>query len=208
MSGTLVAACEDLYRNGELIQTSGTAYAQTNGSGLVAGVVLYDEGFIVLTGSWDLTPITHDWGPDTHKATWLDFAIGANDGEDVSDQTLSASFSLNFKGTNYINTITMFADAPLGDLNYSPNPTFVKYADTSKTNISGGMGYFQDNKKELKNTISSSFYSYDAKFQRQTFISKIGIYDENRNLIAVAHLAKPIKKLEDRDYTFKLKLDL
>ena len=105
----------------------------------------------------------------------------------------------------------MFADAPLGDLNYSPNPTFVKYSDNEEGAgwaVSGSSGYFQDNKKDLKNTISSSFYDYDAKFKRQTFISKIGIYDENKNLIAVANLAKPIKKLEDRDYTFKLKLDL
>jgi len=209
MSGTLVAACEDLYRNGELIQTSGTAYAQSNGSGLAAGVVLYNEGFIILTGSWDLTPADHDWGPGgARQGNWLDFAIGANDGEDVSDQTLSASFSLNFKGTNYINTITMFADAPLGELNYSPNPTFVQYSDNELPTGTGSSGYFQNNKKELKNTISSSFYDYDAKFRRQTFISKIGIYDENKNLIAVAHLAKPIKKLEDIDYTFKLKLDI
>ena len=212
MSGTLVAACEDLNRNGELIQTSGSTYAQSNGQGDVVGIVLYNEGFIILTGSWDLTEANHDWGPGSaRKGTWLDFAIGANDGEDVADQTLSASFSLNFKGTNYINTVTMFADAPLGDLNYSPNPTFVKYSDNEEGAgwaASGSSGYFQDNKKDLKNTISSSFYDYDAKFKRQTFISKIGIYDENKNLIAVANLAKPIKKLEDRDYTFKLKLDI
>jgi len=210
VSGTLVAACEDVNRNGELIQTSGTVYAQTNGTGSVAGMVLYNEGFIVLTGSWDLTEASHDWGPGgARKGNWLDFALGANDGQDVSDQTPSASFSLEFDGTDYINTITMMADAPMGDLNFSPNPTFSSYQQTASImQISSSAGYFQNNEIPLKNTISSSFYDRDVNLKRQTFISKIGIYDENKNLIAVANLSKPIKKLEDRDFTFKLKLDI
>jgi hypothetical protein len=39
-------------------------------------------------------------------------------------------------------------------------------------------------------------------------VSKIGIYDEDMNLIAVAKLATPVKKTEERDLTFKLKLDI
>ena len=34
------------------------------------------------------------------------------------------------------------------------------------------------------------------------------IYDKNKNLIAVANLATPIKKTALRDFTFKLKLDI
>ena len=208
ISGTLVARCEDLYRNGELIQTSGTTYAQTNGSGLVAGVVLYNEGFILLTGSWDLTEGTFDFGTGSAKrGNWRDFAVGANDGSPAVSP--SASFALNFQGTNYINTVTMNADAPLGDLNFSTNPTFITHVPSGeKSNVTGSLGYFQDNHLQIKNTISSSFYKYDADFKRQTFISKIGIYDKNKNLIAIANLSKPIKKTEDKDYTFRLKLDI
>jgi len=207
ISGTLVAACEDIYRNGELIQTSGTAFAQANGTGSIAGLALYNEGFIILTGSWDLTEDSYQFGSaGATQGTWLDFAVGANDG--ATPITPSASFSLEFEGTNYINVISMLADAPLGDLNFSPNPTFAEYQETSSTPFSSSFGYFENNKVQLKNCISSSFYDYNAKFKRQTFISKIGIYDENKNLIAVANLSKPIKKLEDIDYTFKLKLDI
>ena len=207
ISGTLVAACEDINRNGELIQTSGSAYAQTNGSGSVAGMVLYNEGFVILTGSWGLTKEAFQFGDaSATEGTWLDFAIGANDSE--TPITPSASFSMNFKGTNYINVITMFADAPIGDLNYSANPTFVQYQDSQPSASTSNIGYFQNEKKTLKNTISSSFYDFDENFKRQTFISKIGIYDENKNLIAIANLSKPIKKTEDRDFTFKLKLDI
>ena len=207
ISGTLVAACEDKNSNGELIQTSGSAYAQANGSGSVAGVVLYNEGFIILTGSWGLTEATFKFGDaSATEGTWLDFGIGANDQE--TPITNSASFSMDFKGTDYINVVTMFADAPLGEVNFSPNPTFASYKENAFSGSSGASGYYENNNLAIKNTISSSYYDYDEKFKRQTFISKIGIYDENKNLIAVANLSKPIKKADDRDFTFKLKLDI
>ncbi len=205
ISGTLVARCEDLYRNGELIQTSGTTAAQANGEGLVAGVVLYNEGFVLLTGSWNLTEETFDFGPGSgHIGTWRDFAAGANDGLNV---TPSASFALSFKGTNYINTISMLCDAPLGEVNFSSNPTYIDFSSPTSS-FTGSAGYIQNSDTLVKNTISSSFYNYDERFRSQTFISKIGIYDESRNLIAIASLSKPIKKAEDRDYTFRLKLDI
>ena len=41
----------------------------------------------------------------------------------------------------------------------------------------------------------------------QTIEAK-GVVDEKRNLIGVAKLAKPLKKTEDREFTFKIKLDI
>ena len=38
-------------------------------------------------------------------------------------------------------------------------------------------------------------------------ISQIGLFDEERNLVGIAKLATPVKKTEDREFTFKLKLD-
>ena len=52
------------------------------------------------------------------------------------------------------------------------------------------------------------YNNYTASFQRETYISEIGIYDEKQNLIAIAKLAKPVKKTEDTDYAFKLKVDI
>ena len=52
------------------------------------------------------------------------------------------------------------------------------------------------------------YENYSGSLEKQTYISKIGIYDEDKNLIAIAKLAKPVRKTENRDFTFKLKLDL
>ena len=63
-------------------------------------------------------------------------------------------------------------------------------------------------KHEIKNIVSSSYKGHDENFKPVTYISKVGIYDADKNLIAIASLANPVRKLEDRGYTFKLKLDI
>ena len=106
----------------------------------------------------------------------------------------------------------MFAHAPQGALNYSSNPTFVD----KDSRISASLGipltssalYEEPENVLIKNTATSSYTGYEEKMKRQTFISKVGIYDENKNLIAIAKLATPIRKEEKDEYVFKLKLDL
>ena len=104
----------------------------------------------------------------------------------------------------------MFAHADKAALNYSNNTTFVKYTQPSASvrPITGSTYYVEPDEIEIKNTMTSSYSDTSASFQKQTFISKIGIYDEDKNLIAIASLATPVKKHEDRDLTFKLKYDI
>ena len=211
ISGALVAQATDKNKNGELIQVDGTTYAQINGSNSVAGVVLYNEGFVLLTGSWNLTEASYDFGAVTRQGNWCDFAAGANDGSAV-DLTPSASFRLGFEGTNEISTIELYASAPKGYLNHSSNPTYKLYDSASL--LWGTVGdaqsssYVESSDVPMKNTVSSSFCNFSASFKKQTFISTIGIFDDQRKLVAVANLATPVKKTEDRALTFKLKLDI
>ena len=80
--------------------------------------------------------------------------------------------------------------------------------DQPSGSLSGSTYYKEGDQLTIKNTISSSFSCHTASFKKQTFISKIGIFDDQRKLIAVANLATPVKKTEDRALTFKLKLDI
>jgi len=203
ISGTLAAQCVDKYKNGELIQVSG-AYSSAN-SGSVAGVVLYNEGFILLTGSWALDDHTEDYddgGVTTPK--WVHFASGL---APSTGTHASSSFGLSFEGTNYIPTVTMMAHAKKGELNYSSNPTYVEDGQIS-TGSQRGTGYHEPTDIKFKNTIKSPYNDPTGSFEKQTFISKIGIFDKDKNLIAIAKLANPVKKKQDRDFTFKLKLDI
>ena len=60
----------------------------------------------------------------------------------------------------------------------------------------------------IKNIVSSSYKGHNADFEKVTYLTKVGIYDENDNLIMIAEMARPYKKEEEKDLTFKLKYDL
>ena len=70
------------------------------------------------------------------------------------------------------------------------------------------IGFGAANNLGIKNIVSSSYPDPTGSFQKTTYISSIGIYDEDKNLIAIAKVATPVKKTEDRELTFKLKLDI
>ena len=59
----------------------------------------------------------------------------------------------------------------------------------------------------IKKTNKSDYKDAQEEFENVTYISKIGIYDRFKNLIAIASLSRPIKKTEKRDYMFKIGID-
>jgi hypothetical protein len=202
ITGTLVGELSDYRRNGELIQVGPPG---STGSGSVAGVVLYGQGLISLTGSWELNSETISY--DTaDKSKWVYWGHGTNDGNSLNTTSLSASYYMSYSGSHDTQTLTMLAKAPYSDLNYSNNPTFLSASDPHSA-ITGSVKFVEVPKK-LKNTADYSFTDIEPPADQSVYISKINLYDEDRNLIAVAKLAKPIRKTKDREYTFKLKLDI
>ena len=103
--------------------------------------------------------------------------------------------------------MTMFAHARRGQTNYSNNPTFLTYGEDQLLFTSSQI-YEENPERTIANTVSSSYTGYNADFKRQVYVSRIGIYDENKNLIGIATLSSPILKKEDEELTFKIKLDI
>jgi len=214
ITGTLVGELQDTKYNGELIQVGPPG---SNGSGSVAGVALYEEGFALLTGSWKLTDQAFDFGGsggdprvDFITGSWLYFAAGANDGisgSTVAAATTSASFDMSFKGHTETQVLTMYAHARRGEVNYSNNPTFLTHGQT-KVSVSSSNMYIESDSQTIKNTVSSSFDGFDAAFERQVYVSRVAIYDDDKRLIGVATLSNPVLKKEAQDLSFKLKLDM
>ena len=203
VTGTLIGELQDINRNGDLVQIGPQS---SLGSGSVGGVVLYKEGFIVLTGSWDLSSGEHteNYGTTTNVPSWVTFAQTISSSAPVA---LSSSWALDFSGSHKVPTMTLFAHAKKGDLNHSNNPTYVS-KDTQILLSSGSEGYTQNREATIANVVSSSFPDPTGSFLKTTYISKIGIYDKNKNLIGIAKLAKPVKKTPTRDFTFKIKMDI
>ena len=211
----MLASCQDTKKNGELIE-------QTNeliGTGTVVGFALYEEGILVLTNTGSLSNIG-----DT------EFYIQAQDGASTAVADLprwtyfgsyidvegsgaraitGSAYVAEMKGTVPRPTITMFAHAPKNELNWSNNPTFLDSGSKSNyINNTSSFYYEESAQVQVKNIVSSSFEEHSASYKQTTFIRTVGVYDEDRNLIAVAKVANPVKKTTEQDYTFKLKLDL
>ena len=234
VTGTLVAQLRDSRRNGALIQKSftRTAIAGTGSTAFdneIAGCVLYKEGFILLTGSWELarhfptniyeernvlTDTDYLGNTLTSSATWTRFGMGMPENfaptTEYSGSTTaaSASFSLEFAGTHKIPTMTMLTHANKGEFNHSNNPTYISSSNENLYSPVTGSNIYIEPKLKIKNVHSSSYADPSGSLVKTTYITKIGIYDEREKLIGIASLAKPVKKTEDRDLTFKLKLDI
>jgi len=235
-TGSLAGELRDIKQNGELIQVSGNSqgFAEyipgTDGTGSTAGLVLYNEGFILLTGSWALNdqavPLISG-SADTYSPSWIFFGAGANDNvtqgttnvtapEDPAGESnyKNVSFILSFKGTTETQVVTMFANARRGESNFSNNPTYLTYISKSDAPanpdvwVKTSSYYFEEEERTVVNFVSSSAKQYSASFERQVYISKIGVYDDNKNLIGIATLADPVRKEEGQDFTFKIKLDI
>jgi len=205
VTGTLTGRLE-ANAKGELVQT----LPQDANSGSVAGVVLKDMGAILLTGSWDVTSAAiedYDQNAGDDKFKWYYYFAGIQGNISYSPNALpSSSYHMHFESISNINTKLMFCTAPRGELNQSENPTF--YTKDSYQTLSFNTNRFTEPARIIKNITSASYQDPTATFEKTTYISKIGIYDEDKNLIAVASLARPVKKTESRDLTFKLKLDI
>ena len=214
VSGTLIAELRDINRNGELIQVGPTGSVS---SASCAGVVLYNQGFIVLTGSEALDGThqeTYVQGASADYPRWVYFAQtisgafgGATDPGTSSPSTPSSSYFLGFNGTTITPTLTMLAHAKKNELNHSNNPTVIEASKAIKFST-GSRGYTENMELGIKNTVSASYNTPTGSFEKITYISQIGVYDENQNLLGIAQLATPVKKAENRQFTFKLKLDI
>ncbi len=208
VTGTLVGQLQDSKKNGELIQV---APVGSTGSGSVAGVVLYNEGFIMLTGSWDLHADQMNYINDVSllkRTQWVYWGSGIT-GFDNAAMTGSHTH-ISFQGETHTPTITMYAHAPRGELNNSNNPTFLQSGQalyTSSLEQTGTL-YRENERAIIKNTVYSPYDNNTEAFQKHTYLSKVVIYDEYMNVLGVAKVAKPVKKTEDREFSFKLKLDI
>jgi len=221
VSGSLIGTLKDRGQNGELIQTFLTSSSDTtrpNMSGSVQGIVLYNEGVVILTGSYAMGDTTNSIRYRNHKGgllssevnKWTHFGSGLHQQLPAEYPTAaSASFEIKYQGVSQTPTVMMRAQANYGELNWSNNPTYLKKGDLNyDTSTISNYRYIQQDVKIANTTHTQLSGTVPLEQKKETYITKVAIYDDKRNLIGVASLANPVRKTEDRQYTFKLKLDL
>jgi len=109
--------------------------------------------------------------------------------DDIVDHLASCRFSsgsltaLTFQNVTNINSTLVFCRATADEFNYSSNPTF--------TDADGNIIVIDDP------TTDRTF----------SYITSVGLYDANDNLLAVAKMSRPIEKNDEKDLTFRVRLD-
>jgi hypothetical protein len=111
--------------------------------------------------------------------------------DDIIDHFSSCRFSsgsltaATFQNNTNINSTLLFCRATADEFNYSSNPTY--------TDASNKLVVIDQGQEDVQRSFS--------------FISTVGLYDANDNLLAVAKLSRPIEKNDEKDLTVRVRLD-
>jgi len=97
----------------------------------------------------------------------------------------STQTAITFQNITNINSTLFFCRAAADEFNYSSNPTY--------TDANSRIVVIDEGQEESQRSF--------------VFITGIGLYDALDNLLAVAKLSRPVLKDDERDITFKVRLD-
>jgi hypothetical protein len=170
------------------------AYSDSNPAYKKVGLVYYQAGIAVITSS--IFKDVADKGLLSNTNGSVLFGTGSTDA--VSNVSSSMAFSsiqentnffrarmfnLSFNNTTELNSTIHFCRAHHNEFNYSANPT---YLETTGSKIA------------VKDSTLDNPVSY---------ITTIGLYSADNELLAVAKLSEPIKKDPQTELTFRVRLD-
>jgi hypothetical protein len=161
------------------------------------GLMFYDAGIAVLDlakvcasqsiqGQISAMTLT---GLETMSGSFIPGFMSSGSIDNIIDHLAGVRFqsgsltAVTFQNATNINSTLIFCRAAADEFNYSSNPTF--------TDGDGKIVVINDP------LTQTSF----------TFITTVGLYDANQNLLAVAKLSRPVEKSIERDLTLRVRLD-
>jgi hypothetical protein len=156
----------------------------TSGSQFVSGTIdgMTATGQLVLGGVNTETYAKSKFIPDFVVSSSIDNII---DNICATRFQSGSQAALTFQNVTNINSSLIFCRAASDEFNYSSNPTYTDSEDRIVVIDSG------------QEDVQTSF----------TMITTIGLYDAADNLLAVAKLSRPVEKNNEKDLTFRLRLD-
>tara|TARA_A100001515_G_C4571322_1_gene209826 strand:+ start:303 stop:1460 length:1158 start_codon:yes stop_codon:yes gene_type:complete len=172
------------------------------GVSVPVGLIYYQAGIVLLSSSLfktqdsggllnDITMQT--WGGNLAANTGGKFVFISSSYYDINDTLHSASISgtadalrsriqdIYFTNTTELNSSIYFCRANANEFNYSSNPT---YLSSSQVRV-----------KE------------EAEDEPLTYMTTVGLYSPDNELLAVAKLSEPLKKTPSNEFTLRVRLD-
>lgn len=166
------------------------------------GLLFIDRGVAVLdmskvfsaqSGSMALTGTINAISPSGYTPFTGSFNQFLTSGsiDNIVDHIATTRFSgstqtaMTFQNITDINSTLFFCRLAADEFNYSSNPTF--------TDSSNRIVVIDEGQEDTQRSFA--------------FVTSLGLYDALDNLLAVAKLSRPVLKDDERDITFKVRLD-
>ena len=140
------------------------------------------SGTIDSVGARNTTPMSASFLPDFVNSASMDDIIRHVATERFG--TGSNTF-LTFQNNTKINSTLVFCRATADEFNYSSNPTY--------TDSEGRVLVIDESQQGQEKSFS--------------FVTTVGLYDANEELLATAKLSRPVEKNDEKDLTFRVRLD-
>ena len=141
------------------------------------GLVYYQAGVVVISGS---VFAATDMGPGYSSGTYDALATGSNI-EVMANSFRNRLVDIDFNNTVELNSTVYFCRASHNEFNYSNNPT-----------------YLSESQIRVKNSTTDNPVSY---------VTTVGLYSSDNELLAVAKLSEPLKKDPNTEVTLRVRLD-
>ena len=161
------------------------------------GLLFYQAGVLVMTGSVFATVAATSAGGSVygkgmsypgipndldHSTASFGTLISSTASIDqVANSVRDQLYNISFNNTTELNSTIYFCRANNNEFNYSANPT-----------------YLNKSKIVVKQT---------AQDQPKSYITTVGLYSADNELLAVAKLSEPLKKTPNDELTFRVRLD-
>jgi hypothetical protein len=121
-----------------------------------------------------------DMSSTTNTQTISDLLTGSNI-DTISNSIRNRIYNVSFNNTTELNSMVYFCRSSHNEFNYSSNPTYVS-----------------GSKIQVKDVAVDT---------PVTYVTSVGLYGPQKQLLAVAKLSEPIKKTPENEVTFRVRLD-
>lgn len=169
-----------------ILKATNTNGSPLSSSDVACGLIYYQAGIVAITtdlfmdGGYLTSSVEMNGDPQDMDTLLADDTTN-NTMDLVSDAIRQRIIDINFSNTTELNSTIYFCRVGHNDFNYSSNPT-----------------YLENSKIRVKNRTTDSPVSY---------ITTVGLYSADNEMLAVAKLSEPLRKDPTNDITLRVRLD-
>jgi hypothetical protein len=155
----------------------------------IVGNIFYYQGLIVITTG----DSSGSYGQATYGSSF--YGVEGSDNNTILNYITSSNVTCSFSSSYKIHETQYKCTISENEFNFSQNPSL----SSGSTSISSSAGTFFTPGQYLTNNVTGSYFS--------PYVTTVGLYDENQNLLAVGKLSQPLPVSPTTDTTILINLD-